>query len=515
VPPTGPSTLLLERAEEAGLYWEGEYLITGGRGSAVADVNGDGWPDIYLAGTLPGGGSTGRLLINRGDGTFEDKTEAWGLDWHGLPGLTFAAPTFADIDNDGDPDLLLAAFRKEAVLLNNGDHFVNISSDSGLIDESTWSVGMSLADFNGDGTLDVVVLNHLNVGVDDQLLEPPPHDLIFEGNGDGTFTDRSDWLPRPEFGGASFGGGWVDFDKDGDPDLYLVNDHGGTWTPNQLYRNDGPTPDGWSFTSLTESCSCNLASGAMGLAVGDYNRDLKTDFFIANLSTPDGAREVLLQGQGDGTFVDVSLAAGAAVGDLEERQSSWGTEFLDYNNDGWPDLFVAFGGDPTGVSAWEAMPSTNLLLKNVGGTFEPAERSGIEGLSANSLGVAKLDFDLDGCIDLLVNNLQAQPELLHNQCDQSADWIGFQLIGTITNRDGIGARVRVHAGDIVQEDQPHAGTTSHSSSSWKRVHFGLGEKAPVVDWVEVSWPSGIVDSFEDVDSGAYYRITEGEGLVRL
>ncbi|MDG2285448.1 MAG: VCBS repeat-containing protein, partial [Alphaproteobacteria bacterium] len=357
--------LFQECGEAAGIFYDPSYELTGGRGAAVADVNDDGWPDLYLAGSRPEIGAPSKLLLNQGDGTFLDATAEWGLDHSTIESFKLASALFADIDNDGDADLLQASIGLDRVYLNEGGEFVAAGSDTLLHDWDTWATALSLADFNGDALLDVYVSEHI-YRHSDPLAQPPPPDRLLVGTGGGNFIDRTEWLEATETGSA-LGAVWSDFDEDGDMDLYTINDHGGFWLPNQLFLNEGASDTGWDFTNASEGSGADLGISGMGAAVGDINNDLHTDLYITNLSEAGG--EFLLLGQGDGSFVDVSLSSGAQVADPKERQSSWGADFIDFDNDGWLDLFVAFGGSPEGVDLPYAQPSRNVALRNHEGVF--------------------------------------------------------------------------------------------------------------------------------------------------
>jgi hypothetical protein len=500
-------------AEAAGLFAsDRELYAMGGSGAAVADVDGDGWPDLYLTGSLgPNGSVANRLYINNGDGSFVDRTELWGLP-SGVPttrgGDTVIAvgATFADYDNDGDPDLFLANDGANQLFRHQGTTFVDHSAASGLASQDVLSSAMVLGDYDGDGLLDLLEVHHQDYSLGDpQSFEQRPANRLSRNLGDGSFADVSPLLPQPTPYGAGFAAAWLDVDDDGDQDLYVANDHGHQLQPNQLYRNDGADGDGWLFTAVSSTCQCSLAASSMGIALGDYDRDGRVDLYVSNLLMDGG--EVMLAGLGDGTFLDTSLSIGAVAALDGIRESSWGVEFLDFDNDGWQDLFVAFG-------SWQDndFPSSNVLLRNVSAQFQVVTDSGTQAVAQASEGVARIDYDRDGCVDIVVANLDGQPELYRNLCQGSANWVGFDLQGTLSNRDAVGAVVILHSGTAQQRTQVSAGSTSVHSSSTRSLHFGLGAQT-LAERVEVRWPSGLTEVFEGVVAGSYHRVVEGSGIV--
>ncbi len=262
-------------AETAGLFSEDRAQIgLGGSGAAVADVNADGWPDLYLCGRAgPEGVVANRLFINDGGGGFIDELELWGLP-SGTNATSKEDPlaigaTFADYDNDGDLDLFLANDGPNQLFRNEGGHFVDHSQAAGLGTDSLLSAAMVLGDYDGDGLLDLFVVHHQDISLPgDAAFTNRPADRLYHNVGDGSFEDVTDLLPQPSPYGAGFAAAWLDMDDDGDLDLYVANDHGNALQPNQLYRNDGPGPVAWTFTLVSSSCGCSLAAATMGLGNG-------------------------------------------------------------------------------------------------------------------------------------------------------------------------------------------------------------------------------------------------------
>jgi hypothetical protein len=457
----------------------------GGCGIAVDDVDGDGWPDFFVT----QGGSAARLFRNRGDGSFEDVAAAWGLGAE--QGGEFGA-SFADYDADGDPDLWVARDGPDRLYRNDGGSFSDVTAAAGT---AGWPDGVSAsvawADYDGDGDLDAYVARaERGELVTEGPIDAP--DSLFRNDG-GVFTDVRDTLDAFGTSGWGFAAAWSDFDHDGDPDLYVINDVG-FLVPNHYFRNDGPSPDGHVFTPATEDCGCLLAISGMGVAIGDYDRDGWQDMYLSNGAIPFGdgsgkTAEILLRNAGGNTFVDTTLVAGAMAAELPERESSWGVEFLDVDNDGWLDLYVPFGFTTT------AEP--DALLLNDGGTFTRLEAAGVEA-TGWGMGVGVVDFDRDGCLDVVVSNRnQGGLRLLHNRCRWGGRWLQVALEGAGANRDAVGAVATAHVGDRLLREEVFRGSTSAHSTRWKVLHFGLGD-ADTVDRLEIVWPDGTADVLMDV-----------------
>ena len=509
-------------------------------GVVVFDYNGDGWQDAYvpatpdIAGLAPEGDDRNALFRNNGDGTFTNVAAEAGVTDAGGKGNGGCA---ADYDNDGDQDLFVAnwgasrLYRNDGPATGSGWNFTDVAESAGLADpdETYRSMGCAWGDYDRDGWLDFIVVRHIDESNPDAFtqrvyyLDVRPL-ALFHNDGDGTFTEVTHLLgatasPSREAGafgrvwGAGFQPAWVDFDNDGDPDLYVVNDFGEYVHPNVLWRNDGPLADGsgrgeeWAFTDISQESGTGVAMFGMGLAVSDYNSDGYLDMFVTNI-----ADNVLLTNDGGNTFRDAAGDVGVAYGEFRRQQRvSWGAVFFDYDNDGHEDLYVASGFLDTDDINRREQP--NLLFRNDGaGGF--ADVSGVSGAAdwGTGRGVAYADFDGDGCLDLFLVNMgrsaaRGEPaRLYHNRCVWGNNWLVVETVGTTSNRDGIGARITLTAGGRTQIREVAAGA-SNSSQNMLPVHFGLGQVA-VVDEITVRWPSGRVQTLRDVPPNRTLTITE-------
>ena len=493
-----------------------------GAGVVVFDFDDDGFQDIYVTDAA----GPNALYRNNGDGTFSDVAAAAGVDDPSGEGNGGCA---ADYDNDGDRDLFLTNFGPSRLFRNDGDGtFTEATAAANLSDSEPElrSMGCAWGDYDADGHLDFVVVRHLRDTalelLDSREFLPVVGPLaLYHNVGDGTFTDVTALLgdtsdPRggeqgeslSRVWGAGFQPGWLDYDNDGDPDLYVVNDFGRDVQPNALWRNDGPSEEGeWNFTDATEGSGAGVPMFGMGLAVGDYDLDGFLDIYATNIGD-----NVLLRNSGDGSmFTDVAEKAGVRIRTLRSNPSvTWGALFFDYDNDGDEDLYVVTGmlSFPVlGSGSPELGPQPNVLFRNnLNGTFSNVSaRSGADDPGIGR-GGAYLDFNNDGCLDLYVVNFVQEATLLENACRPDHNWLVVETLGTVSNRDGIGARITVVAGSSSQIREIRSGS-SQMSQNMLPAHFGLGNFTKA-DFVLVRWPSGVVQTLEDVP--ANQRITVSE-----
>ena len=481
-----------------------------GSGAAWGDYDNDGWWDLYILNSalvrpepdavLP----KNVLYRNNGDGTFTDVTDAAGVGDTGW-GMGGA---FADYDNDGDADLYITNYKANRFYRNNGDGtFRSFASGAGGIGDTGFGAGIAWGDYDRDGYLDLYVGNYIEYGKvpqGDEVFFPYDFfgqaNLLYLNKGDGGFINMT--------GAAKVNGGFhltlgvaaADYDADGDLDIYLANDT----HQNILYRNNGDL----TFTNTNRpearSRTGDVRSG-MGIAWGDYDTDGDLDLFVTNWLDENN---VLYRNNGDGTFADVSAESGVFASGL--GKTCWGTVLFDADNDGDLDLFFAAGHiDP---AAWEAHGQPDVFLLNNGdGTFsDVSEAVGLRGFNTFGVGrgVAVADYDADGDLDLFIVNSGGPPMLLRNEGGNRRHWLQIRTIGTVSNRDGIGARVTVSTGEHHQVQQVAAGA-SYLSQSCLDVAFGLGDSTHV-DRVVIQWPSGIVQTLTDIQPNQRIVVVEPE-----
>ena len=538
-PPPAPVASFTDVAEKAGLTAPNvfggidtkKYIIeTTGSGVAIFDYDNDGWPDIFLVnGTrlegLPSGhGPTNHLYRNNHDGTFTDVTEKAGLTATGWG----QGVCVGDYDNDGWEDLYVTYYGKNRLYHNNHGVFTEIAQKSGVAGSGkAWGTGCAFVDYDRDGKLDLVVANYVDF---DLATAPAPGEratciwkgvpvmcgprglagaknILYHNRGSGTFEDvtAKAHIDRTD-GHYAFSVSTFDFDEDGWPDIFVACDS----TPSILYRNnhDGTFTD----VAVTAGAAFNedgREQAGMGSTIGDYNGDGHLDIFKTNFSDD---TSTLYKNNGDGTFNDATSIAGLG---LYTQYLGWGTMFLDVDNDGWPDLLLVNGHVYPEVDSQHLGSSykePRILFHNNGdGTFSDISSTAGSAITtlASSRGLAIGDLWNDGRISAVVNNMNAAPSLLVNQVRSSSHWIAVHTVGTKSNPDGIGARIRVKAGARVLVDEVRSGS-SYISNSDMRVHFGLG-KAEKVEWVEIRWPSGLTERFSNLPVDQIHTLKEGSG----
>jgi hypothetical protein len=501
-----------------------EYIVEGMMGGAAFfDYDADGDVDLYItngssfAGFAAGQHPQNRLYRNDGD-LFVDVTEravvgdtSWSM-----------GSAAADYDNDGQVDLYVTNFGRNTLYRNRGDgRFADATAVAG-VGHRGWGTGVTFGDYDRDGDVDLYVANYVDFSLDYESPIPclwknvkvycgpvgllPGADVFYENQGDGTFVERGEELGLA--GEAHYGMTAIfgDYDADGWQDIFVANDS----TPNKLFRNMAGV--GFEEVALMAGVAYNgegVTQGCMGAAMADYDNDGLADIFVTNFADENNA---LYKNDGGGFFSDVSYQAKIASAD--SRHVAWGTVFIDYDNDGDRDLFVANGhtypqADLPGLAA--SYNEGNQLYENLGaGDFtEVSDRLGPGlALSGVSRGASMADYDSDGDVDLFVLELNGPPRLLRNDGGNAGNYLLIDTIGTRSNRDGIGTRIELEVGGLKQYAEVRSGG-SYLSMNDRRVHFGLGA-AQRVERIELHWPSGAVQILRDVAANQVLQVREPE-----
>lgn len=489
-------------------------------GLALFDYDLDGDIDIYFLNGKPlaagaAHGATNALYRNDGDWKFTDVTEDSGL---GDPGYGLGVAV-ADYDNDGDPDVYLNNYGPNVLYRNNGDGtFSDVTGEAGVGNGNKVGAGTCFLDIDADGDLDLYVANYVQFSPETFVprfdrgvprypgpveFKPEPDDL-YRNNGDGTFTNVSEASNIGSVAGTGMGIISADYDRDGDSDIFVCNDA----TANFLFQNDGQGR--FDEVGLLAGVAYNIdgeEDASMGVDCADYDHDGLLDFFTTNHH---GEVPVLYRNLGDGLFEDATLATGVGAGAFPFV--TWGTGFVDFDNDGHRDVFIASGHTDDTIQLIDrtqrfAMP--NVLMANQGnGTFANVSAQAGDGLRVvePSRGTGFDDLDNDGDIDAVILNIRGRPTILENVSDRKHHWLQLQLEGVQSNRDAVGARVEVVSGDLRQIDEVHAGR-GYQSHHGQRLHFGLGDRAKV-DRITVHWLGGGTDVREDVRVDQLLRIRQ-------
>lgn len=504
-----------------------KYLIeTMGGAAAWLDYDGDGLLDLYLANSAgtevfrPERPLRGALYRNEGNGEFTEVTEGTGTGAEGLFGMGVAV---GDYDNDGDPDLVVTGYRKLLLFRNSGEGtFRDVSGPAGVALPDKWGSSAAWLDFDNDGWLDLAVVNYLDWSPENNLrcgeMRPGYRSYchpnkyrgqtpnLFRNLGNGQFEDVSERVGLEDYAGNGLGIVCFDYDRDGWMDIFIANDS----MPNFLFRNVG----GRQFEEVAFFAGVALGENGeteagMGVDAADYDGDGWPDLYITHL---DFEFDRLYRNGTDGTFRDATFESG--IGYATFDVSGFGTGFIDYDNDGWRDLFVANGHVLDNIDLFHegtTYEERKLVFRNVDGRFEEAGELLGEAIARPrvSRAAAFADYDNDGDTDVLVANNGQEPQLLRNDGGNRSGWLQVHLIGQESNRDGIGARVTVVSEGFVQVAE-RTGGRSYQSAHDPRLHFGLGSRERVEE-IEVRWPSGVVDRIQEVRAGTRVMVREGLG----
>ena len=523
---TPPIANFTDIAEKAGLTMSNvfggkdtkKYIIeTTGTGVAIFDYDNDGWPDIFLVnGTTLEGFPAGKgpapsnhLYRNNHDGTFTDVTAKAGLTATGWG----QGACVGDYDNDGWEDLYVTYYAKNRLYHNQGGVFTEVADASGVAGSGkAWGTGCAFVDYDRDGLLDLMVANYVDFDVSTAPAPgerascvwkgvpvmcgprglPGAKNILYRNLGHGKFEDVTSKAKIDQTSGHyAFSVSTFDFDDDGWPDIYVACDS----TASILYHNNR---DG-TFTDVAVVAGAAFnedgrEQAGMGSTIADYDGDGRLDIFKTNFSDD---TSTLYRNNGNGTFDDVTFPAGLG---LYTRYLGWGTVFLDFDNDSWPDLLLVNGHVYPEVDRQkldETYAEPTVLLRNGGnGTFADVTASVGDALAGPrpGRGLAVADYDNDGDLDVLIASVNAYPCLLENRGGNANHWLTVRLVGRKSNRDGIGARVTVTAGGVSRVEEVRSGASYLSHSDF-RAHFGLGGTTSNAT-VEVRWPGGQVDRLE-------------------
>ncbi len=507
---------------------DGRHLIVEyvSAGLALFDYDGDGDVDIYFLNGAPARDRPSRpvrnaLYRNDGNWKFTDVTQQAGVgdDQHGL------GVTVGDFDQDGDPDLYVSNFGPNRLYRNEGDGtFTEVAKAAGVENGDRVGAGVCFVDIDQDGDLDLYVANYLKFSYDQQIdrtrqgfsvyASPldfdPEADVLYRNNGDGTFVDFSE-----ESGIASklgYGMGMVatDFDSDGDSDLFVGNDVGA----NFVFQNDGKGQfkeigllSGFSYDRT------GTIQGTMGVDCSDFDNDGHFDLHVTSYQN----ELATLYKNVNGVFLeDTTNLSGAGLG--TNAEVTWGNGFVDFDNDGDRDIFVACGHLYPNVERFDDRTSyraRNILFENSGqGKFRNVTDSAGSGMQVklSSRGAGFDDLDNDGDIDVVILNSREGPTLLRNDSPVKNYWLDIRLVGRRANREGVGARVELMTGDNKQVDEVRRGR-GYQSHFGSDLHFGVGSHAKV-DEIRVHWPGGGVDVVKDVLTNQRITIEQGQTSVQ-
>ncbi len=493
------TTLFVDVSREAGITathraiwdenapgpYENGYLAAG---TAWADYDNDGWVDLFVTGNL----DQNVLYRNQGDGGFEVSDHSDALS---LPDVPSGGAVWADYDNDGWRDLYVLNMGANRLYRNlAGVGFTDVTVPAGVGDIGK-ATSAAWGDYDEDGHLDLYVTNWSCIPGCEISDFARSRDVLYHNNGDGSFTDVSGLLGFEQLLGAGFAVTWADVDDDRDLDLYIVNDKAVNALGNVLWRNDGPGCGGWCFSDASASSGADVVSHGMGLATGDYDNDGDLDFYFSNMV---GAMS-LLENTGAGAFVDISERAGVAYKTGEAV--GWGTAFLDFDNDGWLDLYLAATGiSPIYGKAGMHYAYPDRLFHNQGDGSFAAIRNDLFGAGDHAaMGFSTADYNRDGRVDFALTRWDSGHHLFQNTAHAAErhQWIVFDLQGDgAIDRDALGTRVTVETVAGQRQMRELKSGSSLGAGNEIALHFGLAEAG--IKRVIVSWLDGAIHEYTRV-----------------
>ena len=474
-----------------------------GIGQAWGDYDRDGWLDLYVTGNR----DPSVLYRNNGDGTFSvsDLTPQIAL-----PDVDTGGAVWADYDNDGWLDLYVLNHGANVLFHNEGGRgFVDVTARAGAGDAGKGTTA-AWGDYDGDGYLDLYVVNWScfpecgdpNISREHDAAR----DTLYRNRGDGSFDDVTGLLDYDLLLGAGFSASFADYDNDGDPDIYVVNDQFKNMLGNILWRNDGAGCGGWCFSEVSIEAGARTFIHGMGLAVGDYDNDLDLDFYFSDMVNG----MVLLQNQGDGTFDDMADEAGVVVG--PSSAVGWGTMFFDYDNDSWLDLFLTatefvqfdIVSGPEGMM----FEYRDYLFRNQGdGSFADVTPQDWLDELRPSMGLAYADYDRDGFVDFVLGNWNEGYRLYRNTGadGKGNNWLNIRLKGGgDINRDAIGSRVYLETDSGRALMQEVKAGSSLGAGNDMALHFGLG--AETISELRIRWSNGAEETLDEVDVNQFLEV---------
>ena len=505
---------------EAGIHWKhvdgrsGQkyFMETLGSGAAFFDYDADDDPDLYFVNGAPLPGYASQeipmncLYQNNGDGTFTDVTEIAGV---GDTGYGHGCAV-GDYNNDGKLDLYVTNYGTNRLYRNNGDGTFTEVAEAAGVTEPRWSTSCAFADYDQDGNLDLYVVNYIVFDIDDNpwcgfkekgiraYCEPDnftaQSDTLFRNNGDGTFTDVTKTAGIYNTTGKGLGVVWGDYNNDGALDIYVANDS----TENLFYQNNGDgTFEEVGFMVGVALSEDGAAENGMGTAFGDWNNDGWLDLTVTNYALQ---TNTLYHNDADGFFTDATATTKTAQ--ITYPYLGWATAFIDYDNDGYQDLFVANGHlheNLAELGQEGTYGQRNLLFRNnANNTFTEVSETLGPGMKLEdvSRGATFADYDSDGDIDIVVTNSNTAPRLLRNDGGNRKNWLQIRLTATNGSTDAIGARVKITTGKLTQTREVQSGD-GYLSQRDLTLHVGIGDYEQV-DNIEVQWQNGTKRVIESI-----------------